>query len=102
MAFVKVAKAAEIPAGASKLVSVDGREIALFQVDGKFYALDNVCTHMGGPLADGMVQGLEVECPWHGARFHLETGQVTAAPAGRGVGCYPIRREGEDIEVEVG
>ena len=99
--FVKVAKADEVPAGAGKLVEAAGKQIALFQVEGKYYALDNTCTHRGGPLSEGDVQGLEVECPWHGAHFSLETGQVLRPPAPREVACYPVRREGDDIEIEV-
>ena len=100
-AFVKVAKAEEIPAGTGKLVEAGGKQIALFQVDGKYYALDNTCTHRGGPLAEGTVEGLEVQCPWHGAHFSLETGEATRPPASRAVACYPVREQGGDIEVEV-
>jgi len=99
--FVKVAKASEIPALTGKLVEAGGKQLALFQVEGTFYALDNNCTHRGGPLSEGEVQGLEVQCPWHGAHFHLATGQATQAPAFQGVTSYPVRLQGEDIEVEV-
>ena len=99
--FVKVAKASEIPSGAGKLVEVGGKEIALFQVEGKYYALDNTCTHLGGPLSEGDVEDLEVQCPWHGAHFSLETGQALQSPASVGVATYPVRRQGDDIEVEV-
>ena len=99
--FIKVAKAGEIPAESSKLVEVAGKQIALFQVKGKYYALDNTCTHRGGPLSEGFVTELEVECPWHGAHFSLETGQVLGPPAPTGVACYPVRQQGDDIEVEI-
>ena len=99
--FVKVAKTGEISPGAGKLVEVEGKMIAVFQVEGKYYALDNTCTHRGGPLAEGFIQGLEVECPWHGAHFSLETGEVRQPPAPQGVSCYPVRQEGDDIEVEI-
>lgn len=99
--FVKVAKSGEITAGTGKLVEVGGKQIAVFQVDGKYYALDNTCTHRGGPLAEGTVEGLEVECPWHGAHFSLETGQAVRPPASLGVARYPVRQQGEDIEIEV-
>lgn len=100
-AYVKVAKAGDVPSGAGKLVEVAGKQIALFQVDGKYYALDNVCTHRGGPLSEGYVQGMEVECPWHGAHFNLQTGQVTRPPAARDVAAYPVRQQGDDIEIEI-
>ena len=98
---MKVARAAELSAGAGKLIEVAGRQIALFQVEGRYFALDNECTHSGGPLSEGMIQGAEVECPWHSGRFNLETGQATQAPPLRPVACYPVRRQGDDIEVEI-
>jgi len=99
--FVKVAKADEVPGGGGKLVQVAGKQIALFQVEGKYYAIDNSCTHVGGPLSEGEVEGTVVECPWHGSRFSLETGKVLYRPASADVACYPVRREGDDIEIEV-
>ena len=99
--FIKVAKAAEIPAGSGKLVEASGKQIALFTADGKYYALDNTCTHVGGPLCEGEVQGATVECPWHGARFDLTTGKALGGPARGDVACYPVRLEGDDIEVEI-
>lgn len=99
--FVKVAKSSEIPAGTAKLVEVAGKQIAVFQVGGRFYALDNNCTHVGGPLSEGEVQDLTVECPWHGAQFSLETGQALRAPARGDVASYQVRQQGEDLEVEV-
>jgi len=99
--FVKVAKISEIPAGAGKLVEAGGKQIALFHVDGKLYAIDNTCTHVGGPLSEGYVQELIVECPWHGAQFSLETGNVLRPPARADVASYPVRQEGEDVEIAV-
>ena len=99
--FIKVAKAAEIPAGSGKLVEASGKQIALFTAGGKYYALDNTCTHVGGPLCEGEVQGPAVECPWHGARFDLATGKALGGPALSDVACYPVRLEGDDIEVEI-
>ena|SRR5712692_1186621 len=99
--FVKVATISEIPAGAGKLVEAGGKQIALFHIDGKLYAIDNTCTHAGGPLSEGEVQDLVVECPWHGAHFSIETGKVLRAPARADVACYPVRQEGDDVEVQV-
>lgn len=99
--FVKVAKTSEIPGAGGKMVTVGGKEIALFQSDGKFYALDNTCTHAGGPLCEGEVQGTTVECPWHGAHFSLETGKVLAPPAQLDVASYPVRQQGDDLEIEI-
>ncbi len=99
--FVKVAQQGEIAENSGKLVEVEGREIALIRSGDEYYALDNTCTHRGGPLAEGSVEGGEVECPWHGAHFDLKTGQPTRPPAARGVTAYPVRVEGNDIEIEL-
>lgn len=99
--FVKVAKTNEIETGQARLVEVKGKPIALFNVDGQFFAIDNTCTHQGGPLAEGEVSGHEVTCPYHGATFDIRTGEVLGPPAQRAVGCYGVRVTGADIEVEV-
>ena len=99
--FVKVALLADLPPGSTKLVEAEGKEFALFNVSGTLYALDNICTHAGGPLAEGTVEGQEVECPWHGARFNLKTGASSTAIAPEGVQAYPVRASGADIEIEI-
>lgn len=99
--FVKVAKTDEIPAGRAKMVDVNGTEIALFNVGGSFYAIDNTCTHVGGPLSEGEIEGVEVTCPWHGGVFDVTTGEVLGPPPGSAVNRYNVRVEGSDIEVEV-
>ena len=67
----------------------------------RFFAVDNTCTHRGGPLAEGEVSGHEVTCPYHGATFDVRTGAVLGPPAERAVACYGVRVTGTDIEVEV-
>jgi nitrite reductase (NADH) small subunit len=99
--FVKVARTGEIAPGQGKAVETGGKRIAIFKIDGKFYAIDDTCTHRGGPLSEGMVVGTEVTCPWHGAVFDVTSGAVLGAPAPRDVASYPVRIEGEDIEVEI-
>ena len=99
--FVKVATIGVIAPGEGKLVDAAGKKIALFNVDGTFYAIDETCTHRGGPLSEGMLMGKEVTCPWHGAVFDVTTGNVLGAPAPRGVVSYKVRVEGDDIEVEL-
>ena len=99
--FVRAAKTNEIEPGQARLVDVKGKQIALFNVDGKFFALDNTCTHKGGPLAEGEISGHEVTCPWHGATFDIRTGEVLGPPAPQAVGSYGVRVTGTDIEVEV-
>jgi nitrite reductase/ring-hydroxylating ferredoxin subunit len=99
--FVKVAQTNEIEPGKARLIDIKGKKIALFNVDGQFFALDNTCTHKGGPLAEGAVAGQEVTCPWHRARFDIRTGEVVGPPAQRAVARYAVRVTGSDIEVEV-
>ena len=99
--FFKVAKVSEIPPGGKKLVEVDFVPVALFNVDGDFYAIEDVCTHDGGPLAEGELEGDEVECPRHSARFSVRTGQPLCMPAVEPVDCYEVKVEGEDILVNI-
>ncbi len=100
-AFIRVAEAAEIPAGAGKLVEVAGKQIAVFESHGSYYAIDNECTHVGGPLAEGRLEGTVVECPWHAARFSIQSGQPVSGPHQGGVACYRVRRVGDHLEVEL-
>jgi len=99
--FVKAARTDEVPPGQGKLVVVKGKEIALFNIEGDIYALDNLCTHEEGPLAEGEVEGHEVTCPWHGAKFDIRTGEVLQDPAYEAVARYNVRVSGSDIEVEI-
>ncbi|HEX5647755.1 MAG TPA: Rieske 2Fe-2S domain-containing protein [Nitrospira sp.] len=96
--FQKVAQLDDLVPGRSKKVSVDGRAIALFNVDGKFYAIHNSCPHEGGPLADGRLKGYVVACPWHDLAFDIRNGQGTDG-GGYCVGSYEVRVEGTDIWV---
>ncbi len=100
--FVKVGVTAEMQGGqGAKLVETGGKPVALFQVEGAYYAIDDTCPHRGGSLSQGMVSGYEVSCPWHGARFDVRTGAVLCPPAAHGVKCHPVRVNGTDIEIEV-
>ena len=99
--YVKAARTDEIAPGTCRLVVLKGKEIALFNVDGAYFALDNACTHEEGPLAEGAIEGHEVTCPWHGAKFDIRTGEVLADPAYDAVGRHNVRVTGTDIEVEV-
>lgn len=98
-AFVKVATIHELVPGEGKLVEVNDKRIALFHVGERYYAIDEVCPHRGGPLSEGDLEGQAVVCPWHGARFDLTTGAVTRFPAASGVTTYPVRVQGEQIEI---
>jgi 3-phenylpropionate/trans-cinnamate dioxygenase ferredoxin subunit len=99
--FVKAVSASEIAPGQARLVNIKGKEIALFNIDGTFFALENACTHEEGPLAEGEIEGHEVTCPWHGARFDVRTGEVLCAPAYEDAARYNVRVTGSDIEVEI-
>ena len=99
--YVKVASTGEVTPGQAKMVEVEGKKIALFNVDGSIYAIDDTCTHRGGPLSQGVVEGKQVTCPWHGATFDVTTGDVLDPPAPNGVARYNVRLEGSNIEVEV-
>jgi 3-phenylpropionate/trans-cinnamate dioxygenase ferredoxin subunit len=90
-----------LPTGGKKLVEVDGRAIAVFNVDGRFHAIDDVCTHDGGPLAEGELVGCEIECPRHGARFDVRTGRPLRMPAVEPVAVHAVEVRGDDIYVAI-
>lgn len=97
--FVTVAKVGEIPPGGVKIARLDEQEIAVFNLGGTYYAMDDVCTHDGGPLAEGILEGHVIECPRHGARFDVRTGAVLSMPATAPVTTHVVRVEGDEIQV---
>jgi 3-phenylpropionate/trans-cinnamate dioxygenase ferredoxin subunit len=98
----RIATKSDIAAGTVQVFEVDGRSLCVANLDGEhFYAIDNLCTHDGGPLGEGRLTNGTVECPRHGARFDLKTGAVRALPAVRAVRTYPVELDGEDVSVEV-
>ena len=99
--FVEVAKKSEIADQSAKCVEVEGKTVALFNLGGEFYAINDTCTHRGGPLSEGSIEGDEVECPWHRAHFNIKTGEAAAPPASKGVTKYTVRVTGDVIEIEV-
>ena len=101
MAFLRAAKKDEIPAGSIREFQVDGKTVALANVDGKFHAINNTCLHRGGPLGQGELEGNVVTCPWHGWQYDVTSGKVTMNPA-VGVDCYAVEVRGEDIFVDCG
>jgi nitrite reductase (NADH) small subunit len=100
MAFVRAAAVGEIPAGTIRQVDVGGKAIAVANVGGQFYAINNTCLHRGGPLGDGPLEGKIVTCPWHGWQYDVTTGKIAQNPA-VGVDCYPVEVRGEEIYVGV-
>ncbi|MGH9862148.1 MAG: Rieske (2Fe-2S) protein [Candidatus Acidiferrales bacterium] len=100
--FVKVGTVAEFEdLEGGKLVEAGGQMIAIFNLGGNLYAIENTCPHRGGPLSDGMMAGEEVICPWHGSRFNMKTGAVITPPAQQGVKSFPVRVTGNEVEVEI-
>lgn len=99
--FTTVGNANQIPPGQARLIEVGGKEIAVFNIDGVFHALDNTCTHVGGPLCEGEIAGSEVTCPWHGAVFDITTGNVLGPPAAEAVTRYNVRVENGEIQIEI-
>ena len=99
-AYVKVANAADLQPGSGMLVNASGGKVALFNVDGTCYAIDDTCSHRGGPLSDGALENDVVICPWHGARFCVRDGQVQGPPASEHVTSYPVRVTDGAIEIE--
>ena len=101
MVFTKVANKLDVQPGDVLRVEVSNREIVIFNVEGGLYAIDEICSHADGPLSEGYLEGYEIECPFHGARFNLKTGEVTAPPAVVPVDTFAVRFVGEDIEIDV-
>jgi 3-phenylpropionate/trans-cinnamate dioxygenase ferredoxin subunit len=99
--FVTVAKTGDVPVGEARVFSVNGKGIALCHVGGEFYAIDDVCTHDGGPLGEGFIEDHQIECPRHGARFDVKTGKALTLPAVMPVNSYPVQVEGDEIKVQV-
>ena len=101
MTLLRAARIADIPPGSIKVVELADEEIALCNVDGHIYAIANLCTHDGGPLDQGCLDGHAVECPRHGARFDVRTGAVLALPAVIPVPTYRVEIHGDDIIVDL-
>jgi len=98
--FVKVGRMDELAEGQATVAQVDGLRIAIFHVGGRYYALEASCPHEGGPLDDGVVEGLRVICPWHGYDFHLKTGECSLDPGLRAL-TYPVKVQDGDLLIEM-
>jgi nitrite reductase/ring-hydroxylating ferredoxin subunit len=101
VAFLRAAKKEEVPAGTIREFQLDGRTVAVANVGGKLFAINNVCLHRGGPLGQGELDAQVVTCPWHGWRYDVTNGKLVANPA-VGVEIYPIEVRGDDIFVDIG
>ena len=101
MAFVSVGKASDLPEGGVQICDAEDREVAVCRANGELYAFENLCTHDDGPLDMGELDGFEIECPRHQARFDVRTGVVTRGPAFLPVETYPVRQSDDEIEVDL-
>jgi nitrite reductase (NADH) small subunit len=101
MAFLRTLKKAEVPDGTIREFQLEGKTLAISNVGGKVFAINNICLHRGGPLGEGELAGDVVTCPWHGWQYNVCTGKlVTNATVG--VETYPVEVRGDDIFVDIG
>ena len=101
MGFLKAARVEDVPPGRVVVVEVGDEDVALCNVGGQIYAVANVCTHGDGPLGEGYLLGDEIECPRHGARFDVRSGEVKSLPAIVPIPTFAVKIAGDDILVEV-
>jgi len=99
--FVKVTRIGDLAPGQAKRVEIAGRSLAIFNLDGRYHAIDDTCNHRGGPLSEGRVEEGVVICPWHGAKFRIATGELLGPPGRGPVRSYPSRVNGQDVEIEL-
>jgi len=97
--YVAVATTDELPNGARKIVEIDGLALAVFNIAGAYYAIADVCSHDDGPVAEGELEGYEIECPRHGARFDVRSGKVLSFPAIVDIPAYPVKVEDDEVLV---
>lgn len=98
--FTKVATKADVDKGCGKVVEVDGKQIALFNNEGSYFAVDNTCAHQGGPLGEGSLTDKIVTCPWHGWEFDITNGECQIDPSVK-ISKYAVKLEGDDILIDV-
>jgi nitrite reductase (NADH) small subunit/3-phenylpropionate/trans-cinnamate dioxygenase ferredoxin subunit len=100
MPFERVAKTTDVPAGTVREFQLAGKAVALANVAGKFFAINNTCLHRGGPLGDGSLQGNIVTCPWHGWEYDVTTGKLVQNPS-MGVACYPAEVRADEVFIDI-
>ncbi|HEX3176740.1 MAG TPA: Rieske 2Fe-2S domain-containing protein [Methylomirabilota bacterium] len=98
---VRIGRAADVPVGTGTVVEAAGKTLAVFNVAGTFYAIDNECSHRGGPLGEGDLDGTVVLCPWHAWRWDVTTGANVNNPAVK-VGCYAVTERDGSLFVDLG
>jgi 3-phenylpropionate/trans-cinnamate dioxygenase ferredoxin component len=99
--FVRVCKTSDIPDPGKAVFEIDECFVVVFHLDGEFHALDDRCTHDGGPLGEGIIEGFQIICPRHGARFDIRTGAAMTMPAVRGTPCHEVKIEGDELFVRI-
>lgn len=99
--FHTVAKVGDVDDGEGKQVLIGKKEVAIFNVEGEFFATDDICSHAYASMADGYIEGDQVECPLHGACFSIKTGKALTAPATEDLKTYELKIEGDDILVGI-
>ena len=107
--FLRACSVHDISVGTAKMVKVEGKPIAIFNINGNFYATDDTCPHEGGPLSSGSIEGENVSCPCHGPTFHIKSSRTLEPPAGekmgppvdKGVACYPVQIVRAEVEIEI-
>jgi 3-phenylpropionate/trans-cinnamate dioxygenase ferredoxin subunit len=99
--FLAVAEEGELGDGDRLFIEIDGAVIALFSKGGEYYAIADLCSHDDGPVAEGDLEGNEIVCPRHGARFDIRTGEVLSLPAAVDIPAYPVRVEDGEIQIGV-
>lgn len=97
--YVTVASIDELADGERLIFAIDNLAVALFNLGGQYYAIADLCSHDDGPVAEGELEGLEIACPRHGARFNMETGEALSLPAVVDIPAYPVRVVGDDIQI---
>ena len=97
--WVTAARAGELHPGDWRSVDVDGTQVVVFNLDGEYFAIEDVCTHDGGQLTGGTIEGAEIVCPRHGARFSIRTGEALTAPAYEPTAKFPVRVENGEVQV---
>ena len=99
--WIDVAPQNELPAGSRKIINTPHTEIAVFNLDGQFYAIEDVCTHDGGELASGICEGDQIICPRHGASFCIRDGRSLTPPAYEDIDAFPVRVENDMVQIDI-
>lgn len=96
--YIRLVGVSDVPPGTGQVIEINDRSIAIFNVDGTFFALDNTCAHRGGPLGEGELEGEIVTCPWHGWEYNVRTGISITTPSAS-VKTYEVKTEGNDVKI---